>query len=275
MTAICVIMLIILIIWIIKSPSTFFIGLIIFIGICILDKILNGKKRELKRKEKYLEYEKKNKEYEEELTEHNISCNTLIVNCRDGSEKIAETKQYIWVEDNNLCFLPIELQNNGSDSNIYKIPIKDIEYYSIQGSLTQETIISGGGGEVGGSSIGGAIIGGIIAGSTGAIIGSRKKGKIEPIKSETVTHDDRITFMNYFINNVRHTMFFDFEDYETFSKIIPEKKHDNQINNQCGEKTEKTTALQQLKDLAELKANGILTDEEFAEKKKILLDKIK
>lgn len=77
------------------------------------------------------------------------------------------------------------------------MPYKDIKYFTTQGSISKETKIIGCGGDLGGSSIGGAIIGGIIAGGVGAIIGSRKEGRIEPIKTEIITHEDRGTILYY------------------------------------------------------------------------------
>ncbi|AST57754.1 hypothetical protein Thert_01760 [Thermoanaerobacterium thermosaccharolyticum] len=75
------------------------------------------------------------------------------------------------------------------------MPYKDIKYFTTQGSISKEIKITGCGGDLGGSSIGGAIIGGIIAGGVGAIIGSRKEGRIEPIKTEIITHDDKETIL--------------------------------------------------------------------------------
>ncbi|MFC2028858.1 SHOCT domain-containing protein, partial [Chloroflexota bacterium] len=99
---------------------------------------------------------------------------------------------------------------------------------------------------------------------------------------ELVTHDTRETFLNYFDEkNERHSLFFDKNAFQAFNDIIPEKEYhivntlkaSNLIKSQTVTSKEKTIT-GQIRDLAKLKDEGIITEQEFNEKKKVLLDKI-
>jgi len=187
---------------------------------------------------------------------------------------------YVWIFEDNICFFPYTPASIDSvsldDMKITTIPVRQIEYFSTQGEVYRENRISGGGG--GGSSLGGAVAGGLIAGETGAIIGSRKK--VNEIKSELITHDTRETFLNYF-DNGRHSLFFDIGAYQVFNDLMPEKEFSivsavrtsEIIKSQTSINDQKSVA-DQIRELAKLKDEGLLTEEEFSVKKKQLLDKI-
>lgn len=190
-------------------------------------------------------------------------------------------KVYIWKSDGNICFFPCTPVTVDSLSiatlKINLVSISQIEHFSKTGKVFTENKISGGGG--GGSSISKAVVGGFIAGPAGAVINSRQK--VNEIKSRLITHDSRETILNYFEGNERHSLFFDKHDFQIFNDLIPEKefsivnaiksskiiKSQVSINNQ-----ESVTG--QLRELANLRDEGIITENEFNEKKKQLLDKI-
>lgn len=188
---------------------------------------------------------------------------------------------YIWKADSNICFFPCSPETIDSISlatlKINLVPVSQIEYFSKRGEVFRENKISGGGG--GGSSIGGAVAGGLIASEAGAVIGSRKK--VNEIKSELITHDTRETFLNYFDGNERHSLFFDDNAFQRFNDLIPEKefsivnaiKSSEIIKNQASANSQKSVT-DQLRELAKLRDDGIITENEFSEKKKQLLDKI-
>lgn len=249
------------------------IGIVLF-GLAVWGYISNKNKQQMEMEAKQIEDEEDLKVYKEKMLEYNIDENYKAITYKRGFAKLKSIKHYIWVEDKNLCFFPTIPQSIKEEYSIYKIPIENIEYYATQGSITKETKISGGGGEVGGSSIGGAIVGGVVAGGAGAVIGSRKKGKIEEIKSEIVSHDNRETFLNYFVDGDKHSMFFDFGDYTTLLKLLPQKEYSVVVNSHITKAINPTSVTKQLKELAELKESGIITEEEFLDKKKVLLDKI-
>lgn len=220
-----------------------------------------------------------------------VPTNAKTINITNKTKDIQAGDWKIWVNDDGLNLFPeINLKPlfnyKGSDelmkivnSAIKRtIPLDKIEYYTTQGEVYRENKIYGGGG--GGSSLGGAVVGGIIAGSTGAIIGSRKKN--EEIKSELITHDTRETYINYFSNNDnKKSIFCKFKDYQTLLDLMPQKDYSvvsalktNSLV-QSFKMEEKTKIItEQIRELAKLKDEGILTEEEFTNKKKALLEKI-
>ncbi|MDD4781913.1 MAG: SHOCT domain-containing protein [Tissierellia bacterium] len=193
---------------------------------------------------------------------------------------------YVWRDQTNLILFPFLLPYESiSDETLRKeyysskiIDIDTIEYFATRGEVFRETKISGGGG--GGSSIKGAVIGGVIAGGAGAVIGSRKKN--QQIRSETITHDTRETFINIFIDDeVRKSLFLKFSDFVKLQDLLPEKEYgivstikSTQIIREAKKAEQSKSIIKQIKELAELKDNGILTEEEFNNKKKELLAKI-
>lgn len=180
---------------------------------------------------------------------------------------------FVWRDENNLFFYDKGLRNNIGE---IAIPIKNIEYFSFRGEVGSETKTTGGGISGGGSSVKGAVVGGILAGGAGAIIGSRKPIKSEPVKSETKIKDNRETFLNFFIDGKKHSMLFNYKGYLLLQTIIPEKdynKNQNSIANYSNSKSD-DDIIKKIKQLSELKDEGILTEEEFQEKKKELLEKM-
>lgn len=252
----------------------FLVIMVFFVGIKLIhdNEKINGAESLNKAKEAYSKIK----------SEIVIPNNAAIVHYNGGDANLLRSYTYAWIENDNLCFFPTSSPESDIPSNIeriqlYKIPIEKIEYFKTNGEVFRETKISGGGG--GGSSIGGAVAGAVIAGGAGAIIGSRKK--VEPIKSELVTHDSRQTFINYFIDNRRHQVYFNYNNFDVFNKLIPEKSFEivntvrtNKVLNKAlnGSMPENITA--KIKELAKLHDEGILTDEEFSEKKKELLAQI-
>lgn len=227
-------------------------------------------------------FERAHQKYSDFKSKITIPDNASKVNYKKGNATILNTKVFMWIEDNDLCFFPTKSPSSDTASDIkkiilYKIPISKIEYYATSGDVVYENKITGGGG---GSSFEGALVGGAIAGGAGAIIGSRNK--IDPISSELITHDSRETFLKYFDdNNLKHSMVFDFKDYEKFNELIPQKaftivntiKTNDIIDSVLNESTG-SNILDQIRELAKLKDEGILTEEEFSNKKKELLARI-
>lgn len=247
--------------------------ILLFVVLIIVMSIFSGIEQNAEYNRMLERREQNNNVFEQQKQKSNIPSDTLTVEYKSGYAQIASGKQFVWLKDNSLFFFPAESQTDGRNYILYSIALKDIEYYTTRGEVTKHTQISGGGGTTGGTSIKGAIIGGVIAGPAGAIIGSRKKAKIEPIQSKIITQDDRETFLNFFADGTKHSMFFSYGSYNSLYKLIPQKAFGN--HTQTLPKTDnQSTILDQIKELAELKDRGILTEEEFSEKKKILLDKI-
>jgi len=193
---------------------------------------------------------------------------------------------FCWDTGKDLCFFDCEPVDNYPISRklnleIKKIPKNKIKYFKVEGDLINETKISGGGG--GGSSISGALVGGIVAGGVGAIIGSRKG--IDPIKSEFITHDNRkIVFCFENQNNKIESYHFIYDNaIKVFNDLIPNKNYDLiKVQERKTKQSQKKTSTikksesytDNLRELAKLRDEGIITDEEFNEKKNIILRKI-
>ena len=245
----------------------------------VVGGILFGMSDNNKKAEKYKRDQEEVREMKEELEkfrkENEIPENQIIY-YKHGHPLVKKKNfnAFIWKDDENLYFY-----DKGTRNNIGKItiPIKNIECFAERGEFYKETKITGGGISGGGSSIGGAIKGGILAGGAGAIIGSRKPIKSEPIKSEIVTHDGRETFLNFFIDGRKHSMFFGYKGYDILLDIIPEKEFNSINKNNVAKKSNdisKGSTINQIRELSKLKDEGILTENEFDEKKRELLSKI-
>ena len=189
--------------------------------------------------------------------------------------------QYLWVEDNCLKLFPISKSYKDyftscnsrpdiSKLHLISIPIESISYFEEVGELRKYTTISGGG-----STLKGALIGYALADDIGAIIGSR-----EPIKSNTISEDDRkveLIYKNQ--SNEIVNLEFTHDAYMVLKKLIPEKelKRIIGLNSSNSIDTNKTPKQQTIKEKLEqlnaLKAEELITDEEFVEKKRKILDR--
>lgn len=191
---------------------------------------------------------------------------------------------FIWKQDDNICFFPDAPSKQNSREflvinalTIFSIPIMDVEHFSVEGEKTIENKISGGGG--GGVDLGGAILGGVIAGGPGAIIGGREK--VKDVTSSLVTHDNRETILKYFVDGARQSMRFSLGTYQVLDDLIPEKEINvvraikfEQIKQTQKDIDDNQKVTDQLRELKMLKDEGILTEQEFADKKQVLLNKI-
>lgn len=170
---------------------------------------------------------------------------------------------YIRLNNNELVFVPHYVYRH-DNIPILNILVDDIKYFDIKGE--KEIHVSGGGG--GGLSFGGAVIGGLIAGPAGAIIGSREKTK--PITTNEVDMRQAILVFQY--NNKDRFMFLEPDAYKLLIKLIPQKEF-NLVKSEMAYSGH-SDCLSQIEHLSELKGKGIITEDEFNEKKKILLSKI-
>lgn len=245
---------------------------IIVVLIAMSSSESNKKSEEFKKDQEEVRIMKK--KLEQIRTNNKIPENQVIL-YKYGHPLITKNRfnAFIWRDKDNLFFHDKGLRNNIGK---FAIPIKDIEYFTIRGEVGNETRITGGQISGGGSSVKGAVVGGILAGGAGAIIGSRKPIKNESIKSETIMKDNRETFLNFFIDGIKYSMFFNYKGYLLLQTIIPEKnynKNQNNITNYSNSKSE-DDIINKIKQLGELKDEGILTESEFENKKNELLKKI-
>jgi len=191
--------------------------------------------------------------------------------------------QYLWICNDNIKLFPkAEYYKNNRTSSESKpdvlelklksIPIESILYFEEMGELRKYTTVSGGG-----TSLKGALLGYVIADDLGAIIGSR-----ESIKTAVVSEDDRKVELIYKNENGDiENLEFTHDAYGVLKKMIPSKelrritnlKAAKKKEDFCNIKTEDLkTAKDKLKQLKEMKKEGLITDEEFLEQKKKILD---
>lgn len=161
-----------------------------------------------------------------------------------------------------------------SELQLKSVPIDSILYFEEVGELRKYTTVSGGG-----SSLKGALLGYAIADDIGAIIGSR-----EPITTNVVSEDDRRIELIYKNQEGQiENLEFMHDAYDVFKKIIPMKELRKiiSLNTVQGIKDETSDVVQEhqsvkdkLKQLKDLHVEGLITEEEFIEQKKKILEAI-
>lgn len=197
--------------------------------------------------------------------EHGISEKAIKIKYYGQYSKKLNNKIYYWKENSNMFF-------NDPKANVnIKVNKNDIISFNTIGNYSESQRISGGKVSGGGVSLGGAIAGGAIAGPVGAIIGGRKKVKSQPIRTETVVTDTRKVVLNFMDNGSnKEQMVLDYCIYKQLCDICPKKNEDTHKTSKNIEDDIST----KIKKLAELKDQGILTEEEFTKKKTELLSKM-
>ena len=172
--------------------------------------------------------------------------------------------------------------DNANEFYVQKIKIDNVEYFKEEGEMYREQVVSGGGST--GINIPGAIIGDMIAGPAGMVLGGSRK--VEEIKTETVTHDDRIVILSYYYDkeysDTKTTLMFDYDFYSFFLDNIPEKEYkyviENRRNKKSKEKSEpkevKINSKDKLKEIKQLFDEGLITEEENKEKRKNIINSI-
>lgn len=195
-----------------------------------------------------------------------------------------EVPQYLWVANNNLNIFPMskyykEYETSSmskpdiSELKLKSIPIDSILYFEEVGELRKYTTISGGG-----SSLKGALLGYAIADDVGAIIGSR-----EPITTNVVSEDDRRVELIYRDENNEVTnLEFMHDAYDVFKKLIPLKELRKIASLNTVQGTKETVIngkkskhiKEKLKQLNELKTDGLITEEEYTEQRKKILESL-
>ena len=192
---------------------------------------------------------------------------------------------YLWIDNGMLNIFPMAQyyiqwhissmsRPDVSELKIKSIPIDSILYFEEVGELRKYTTISGGG-----TSLKGALLGYAIAEDVGAIIGSR-----EPITTNVVSEDDRKIELIYKNQEDQiENLEFKHDAYDVFKKLLPLKElrkiislHTVQgIRNDADiDVQEHQTVKDKLKQLKELQVEGLITEEEFTERKKKILEAI-
>lgn len=187
-------------------------------------------------------------------------------------------RHFYWIDkcSNNLCFV--------GDETAYTIPVDRIEMYTTDGSIRYSSIVKNNGKNV---SLSGAIVGSVIAGVPGMIIGATKdRNNIDTEVKET---DERKIYIYYRNENdeveslVVEKSFYDspflFDSF--LERELPTKSEkyllaNQTIQNNVDEKSSSNTSSSSkiLKELKELYDDGLITEDEYNEKKKDILNKM-
>lgn len=206
---------------------------------------------------------------------------TVTVSRATGFDLLSSRNYYVWIEKDALSLFPVftnraMFRTFEDKIHVTAIPLDDISYFCRDGEIFHEQIISGGGG--GGSSIKGAVIGGIIAGEAGAVIGSRKE--TQAITSRTVTHDTRCVLLKAKTGEIK----FESNSYDAIAELIPEKdyavveelRRRSAIDSATKSEPviKENGASERIKSLNELKNAGLITDDEYNEKRAEILSSL-
>lgn len=245
------------------------------IGIVVEDK--NVKRKVVENKNEFQQ------EYDAYINKRGIVESNLKVTLIEMNEYEFHSNipHYLWVDNGKLnlfpmstyyreCCTTVDHKPDMSMLRLKSIPIDSILYFEEIGELRRYTKVSGGG-----SSLKGALLGYALADDVGAIIGSRK-----PIKSETITEDERkIELIYKNPKNEVENLEFTHDAYEALKQLMPSKELRRIINltksrQEKPELLEKTTAKDKLKQLQDFKEEGLITEEEFSEQKKKILNSL-
>ena len=226
-------------------------------------------------------------EYEDYIKKIGITETDARATLINGDEKGVGSNipQYLWIDNNSLMLFPRSTYYEQRVTGDYRpkisnlmlkrksIPIDSILYFEEVGELRKYTTISGGG-----SSLKGALLGYAIADDVGAIIGSR-----EPITTNVVSEDDRKVELIYRDENNEVTnLEFMHDAYDVFKKLIPLKELRKIASLNTVQGTKETVIngkkskhiKEKLKQLNELKTDGLITEEEYTEQRKKILESL-
>lgn len=222
-------------------------------------------------------------EYADRLGIVKSDTQVTLINLDETCNTHLHMQHYLWIDNGMLNIFPMaqyyihwhtssESKPDVSELKLKSVPINSILYFEEIGELRKYTTVSGGG-----TSLKGALLGYAVAEDIGAIIGSR-----EPIKTSVVSEDDRSVELIYKnkdgnIENLEFTH----DAYKVFKNLIPEKELRRIVNLKASKKEGKVsknkvqqpqTAKDKLKQLKEMMNEGLLTEDEFLEQKRKILD---
>lgn len=259
--------------------------ILIFIGV-VINKMEDAEcEKRIKENEKIIE---KNKEemsewFDSKIKEYNINTDDVIpIRIKEYSIYLLY-KYYYWLKDKKLFLFPqkedfIRLQVSANNSAKYceenvkltSINISDIIYFKSVGDISYTTSI-----ESTGTNVKGAVIGAAIAGDAGAVIGSRPQ-----IKSKMEKIDNRNVELKYKDDGAIKTLRFAYAALDIFRDIFPEKEYEyaefkpESLDEKDSKTVINSTLEEKFEKLRNLKNAGLITEEEFSDKKKELLKQL-
>lgn len=147
-----------------------------------------------------------------------------------------------------------------------KIHKDDIRYYTRDGEVITKTVGSGGG-------------------SSYSIINGWN-GKIKPVKVDTFVIDTKHTELYYSEDNKEKVLTFAYEDYHKLTKLLPDKdfeivqekiksvNNNSVLQNSSSNRSNNNDVATQLKVLNDLIDQKLITEEEYDNKRKQIIDSI-
>lgn len=119
------------------------------------------------------------------------------------------TEWEVWREKERLYFYNAQVENYPEDCTVGEAPLitsimtSDIQYFSMDGNITTETVVSG-----------------------GVVKQDKKTGKVSQsaLKSKTIERDKRVVKLSVLKNGIVKKLVFSKEAYDVFIALIPEKE---------------------------------------------------
>lgn len=270
---------------IIDSSYSFIMLCICFIGIAFtFFGLIINKVEQFDSNEKVKENRREMSEwFDSKIKEYNINTDNIIPIRKKEYSIYLLYKYYYWLKDKKLFLFPqkedfIRLHVSANNSAKYceenvkliNINISDIIYFKLVGDISYATSI-----ESTGTNVKGAVIGAAIAGDTGAIIGSRPQ-----IKSRVEERDNRNIELKYKDDGAIKTLRFAYAALDIFRDIFPEKEYEyaefkpESLDEKDSKTVINSTLEEKFEKLRNLKNAGLITEEEFSDKKKELLKQL-
>lgn len=240
--------------------------------VCIVPSYIQYKrKEEIETKGAIVQQEYKNQnqnKYDIAKREANLptQLNTVTIIEHGGGLMYYLWTYYIWKNHDSFCMFPASIHGNSTSTlfernyftlsedryKVIEIPLNKIMFYRQVGEVY--TTVSGSGGESSFSPVTGF------------------HGKINPIKIESEVHDERSTQLFYDDGTKDCVLVLQYNDYYTLRKLFPYK--DFQVVTESLSTTVQDEIELKLAKLKNLHDKKLISDEEYANKKKDILNGI-
>lgn len=174
----------------------------------------------------------------------------------ENAEPVRKGEYLMWCTDQSLCWFPIELSVGEENFKLVQIPKDQIYFYVESGDVN--TIVNGTGGHSSYSFLTGF------------------HGKINPINVSTTIQDTRCIQLYYKENGADNRFDLAFEDLNYLRRILPGKDYETVARSQASvphTTSEKTTS-DKLKELSDMLANELITQQEYDEARRSLVAKL-
>lgn len=173
-----------------------------------------------------------------------------------NAESIRKGEYLMWCTEQCLCWFPRQISVGEENFKLVQIPKDQIYFYVESGDVN--TIVNGTGGHSSYSFLTGF------------------HGKINPINISTTIQDTRCIQLYYKENNTDCRFDLSFEDLNYLRRILPGKDYESVARSQASAPhttSEKTTS-DKLKELSDMLANGLITQQEYDEARRSLVAKL-